>query len=171
MHSLRVELANAPTPGHWILRYALDAEPAALRLPAVVPAPGPADGLWRHTCLEAFVGAADTGDYREFNFSPSGQWAAYAFRAPRERAGAGHVQPAPRMRWTRSKAALRLEAWLPWDALPPRAARAHALGLCAVIEDRSGRLSYWALAHPSARPDFHDRGGWTACLPPSTHAT
>jgi hypothetical protein len=29
------------------------------------------------------------------------------------------------------------------------------LGLCAVIEDALGRISYWALAHPPGRPDFH----------------
>jgi hypothetical protein len=29
------------------------------------------------------------------------------------------------------------------------------LGLSAVIEDTSGRMSYWALAHPAGKPDFH----------------
>ena len=29
------------------------------------------------------------------------------------------------------------------------------IGLSAVVEDTHGALSYWALAHPSARPDFH----------------
>jgi hypothetical protein len=29
------------------------------------------------------------------------------------------------------------------------------LGLAAVLEDRQGRLSYWALAHLADRPDFH----------------
>ena len=29
------------------------------------------------------------------------------------------------------------------------------LGLSAVIEDDSGKLSYWALKHPSGKPDFH----------------
>jgi hypothetical protein len=29
------------------------------------------------------------------------------------------------------------------------------LGLSALIEDTSGRKSYWALAHPSGNPDFH----------------
>jgi len=29
------------------------------------------------------------------------------------------------------------------------------LGLSAVIEETSGRKSYWALAHPPGKPDFH----------------
>jgi hypothetical protein len=29
------------------------------------------------------------------------------------------------------------------------------LGLSAVIEGAAGELSYWALAHPPGRPDFH----------------
>jgi hypothetical protein len=29
------------------------------------------------------------------------------------------------------------------------------LGLSAVIEEAGGRQSYWALAHPQGRPDFH----------------
>jgi len=47
------------------------------------------DELWRHTCCELFaapvalVATAQGGAYREFNFSPSGDWAAYAFDSPR----------------------------------------------------------------------------------------
>ena len=29
------------------------------------------------------------------------------------------------------------------------------IGLSAVIEERHGRKSYWALAHPPGKPDFH----------------
>jgi hypothetical protein len=29
------------------------------------------------------------------------------------------------------------------------------LGLSAIIEEASGRRSYWALAHPPGKPDFH----------------
>ena len=37
------------------------------------------DGLWRHTCFEAFICRRATGEYWEYNFSPSGAWAAYQF--------------------------------------------------------------------------------------------
>ncbi len=40
------------------------------------------------------------------------------------------------------------------------------VGLAAVIEDRRGRLSYWALAHPPGEPDFHHRDCFALELPP-----
>ena len=38
------------------------------------------------------------------------------------------------------------------------------LGLSAVIEETDGRLSYWALAHPGERPDFHHRDSFVLPL-------
>jgi ABC-type uncharacterized transport system permease subunit len=32
-----------------------------------------------------------------------------------------------------------------------------ALALSVVVEHEDGVLSYWALAHPAAKPDFHHR--------------
>jgi len=49
--------------------------------------------------------------------------------------------------------------------LEPGAA-ALRLGASAVLETRDGVLSYWALAHPAARPDFHAAGGFTLRLDP-----
>jgi hypothetical protein len=37
--------------------------------------------------------------------------------------------------------------------LPPKAL--WRLGLSALIEDTGGHKSYWALAHPPGKPDFH----------------
>ena len=45
----------------------------------------PADGLWQHTCAELFIRRAGSPAYQEFNFSPSGQWAAYRFSSERAR--------------------------------------------------------------------------------------
>jgi hypothetical protein len=38
------------------------------------------------------------------------------------------------------------------------------LGLAAVIERADDGLSYWALAHPSERPDFHDPAGFVLTI-------
>lgn len=165
VHGLQARIAAAPAGDGWRLRFELQAELDALRLPPSSPAPGPADDLWRHTCLEAFIGSDGDAAYLELNFSPSGDWAAYAFRSPRERAGAGHLDITPRLRWSRAAGSLVLDAWLPralGSALPQPPRR---LGLSAVIEPADGPLSYWALAHPTARPDFHQRAAWTARLP------
>ena len=40
------------------------------------------------------------------------------------------------------------------------------LGLSAVLEEKDGTKSYWALAHPNAdKPDFHDPACFAAHLP------
>ena len=41
------------------------------------------------------------------------------------------------------------------------------IGLSAIIEDRAGTRSFWALAHPSGAPDFHDVACFAADLPPA----
>ncbi|HEY0085114.1 MAG TPA: hypothetical protein VGB65_04305, partial [Allosphingosinicella sp.] len=82
-------------PGEWCLDYMVDAPPEALRLP---PAVGPvrAEGLWERTCFELFLRQGDGPGYCEFNFSPSGEWAAY--RLDGYRAGLGHLEvPTPRI--------------------------------------------------------------------------
>ena len=147
------------------LRYTLHADVQALRLPDRRP-PRFADGLWRHTCFEAFVGAEGACGYHEFNFSPSGDWAAYVFRAERLRDNAAAL-PAPRIACmgVGDGDALTLDVWLPRAALPAPGNAGLTLGLSAVLETRDGQLSYWALHHPGAQPDFHHRDGWTARLP------
>jgi hypothetical protein len=113
---------------------------------------GRTDGLWRQTCFEAFVGSTSSPSYAEFNFSPSGAWAAYAFNG--YRAGMRdlelpidpHVTGKGKI-WT---ATLDLSA-IP-DLLGPAPWR---LAVTAVIEARDGAKSYWSLAHPAGAPDFH----------------
>ena len=95
--------------------------------------------------------------YREFNFSPSGAWQAYAFRAYRA-GGPLYPAPAPTIRLDLEPAEFRLTATLPAGLLPP--GRQLQLGLSAVIEASDGSLSYWALHHPPGRPDFHHTDGF-----------
>ena len=66
--------------------------------------------------------------------------------------------PVPTSQLKQSPNRLLLQAHIPASALPPTGEL--LLGLSAVIELDDGRLFYWALSHPSARPDFHDRRGW-----------
>jgi hypothetical protein len=40
------------------------------------------------------------------------------------------------------------------------------LGLSAVIEDKAGGKSYWALAHPPGKADFHHADSFARELPP-----
>jgi len=123
------------------------------------------DGLWRHTCFELFAAAGAGPRYREFNFSPSGAWAAYDFEEYRGGMAPAQV-PAPRLHFTRDTQGCVLEVILDLASLCGDApATALRLGLTAVVEDASRQMSYWALRHPAEKPDFHDAGGFVARLP------
>ncbi|MDO6386580.1 MULTISPECIES: DOMON-like domain-containing protein [unclassified Uliginosibacterium] len=143
------------------LCYRLIGDISALRLPPLSPAPGFADGLWQHSCCELFVAEGERG-YREFNFAPSGNWAAYAFSDYRVRRD--WVPDAqPRIRVSHSPSAFELQVDLPAALLPP--ARPLQLGATAVIETTTPELSYWALQHAGERPDFHRRESFVLSLP------
>jgi hypothetical protein len=137
------------------LLFTVAGDPAALALPAPAE-PGRADDLWRHTCFEAFVATGE--GYVEYNLSPSNQWASYRFDGPR--AGmrlAKEVAKVSGMDGARDHIALEARIELPHGA--------SRLGLSAVIETRDGALSYWALAHPSDKPDFHHPDSFVLELP------
>lgn len=143
--------------------FLLEADLAGVRLPPKA-AEGRTDGLWHHTCFEAFIAGATGAAYEEFNFSPTGQWAAYAFRAYRE-GMAPLADVAPDIVVQRGADWLQLEARVAVTAMPDALGQSPRLaGLSAVIEDGAGGLSYWALRHPADAPDFHHRQGFALCL-------
>lgn len=133
------------------LHYLLSADMSLIRVPKG-STPGRVDGLWRHTCFEAFVAGADDTAYREFNFSPDGQWQAYGFTAYRAGGPLACVD-APTMECATARGSLELRVRLRPELLPP--GRRLRVGLSAVIEAPDGALSYWALRHPPGKPDFH----------------
>jgi hypothetical protein len=137
------------------IRFAVSGEIPRVRIPRPAAALR-TDGLWRHTCFECFAKADAGTAYREFNFSPSGAWAAYAFSGYRTPAA---LPPGfdPRIRVATGASRLDLEAVIPACALPPRDAPGgmHRIALCAVVEDAYGRLTYWALRHAPGKADFH----------------
>lgn len=130
----------------------------ALRLPEARPAEA-ADELWRHTCCELFVAVVGDAAYREFNCSPSGQWAMYGFSDYRVRDSSRlkATMPAPVIRFASAAAGWTLQARLDAAALPGVAGEQIELGVAVVLEAADGNLSYWALRHAAARPDFHRR--------------
>jgi hypothetical protein len=136
------------------LTFALEGDLALLRIPAPRLSRR-TDNLWRHTCFEAFLRRKGEPAYCEFNFAPSGEWAAYAFR--RYRDGASLVQAwDPCITVRKTKERLELDALIRLDCLPLIQPRTRMqLALSAVVEDDQGALSYWALIHPPGKPDFH----------------
>jgi hypothetical protein len=147
-------------PNTLVFKFSLLADMSRLRIPAS-GAGARADGLWKHTCFEAFVAAADAPGYHEFNFSPSLDWAIYRFSAYREGMSSAEVNPAPTISMSRGADGLELESVVHLGGLADlRDAPRSRIALAAVIEDEDGRLSYWGLRHPTGKPDFHHPDGF-----------
>ena len=147
------------------LSYVLTGATEAMRLPPATKS-SRADGLWRTTCFEAFLRPATGGAYFEFNFSPSTQWAAYRFAGYRSGMMAANDIAAPRIAARTREDRVELDVALDLEGLADLASgMAWRLGLCAVIEAADGDQSFWALAHPDGRPDFHHAAGFAYDLP------
>jgi hypothetical protein len=137
-----------------------------LLIPAISPGPLRQDGLWRHTCFEAFVRPSRSPAYQELNLSPSGDWAFYHFCTYRSGMSSPDVgTPAIELKSAANRINLRasidlatlLSPAVPWD-----------LALSVVLESLDGSKSYWALAHPPGEPDFHHPDCFVLNLPPPT---
>jgi hypothetical protein len=146
--------------GKLAVTFTLDAEMSQVRLPHT-RTPVRTDELWRHTCFEVFVALPDSEAYCELNFSPSGEWAMYGFVGYRRGMTPLEVRRPPRIAVRPMSRGLVLEALTMLDELPmPQPGSPLRAGAAAVIEETDGRLTYWALAHPAERPDFHHRLGF-----------
>lgn len=141
-------------PRLW-LRFIVEGDVGAVAWPRLTE-PLRADGLWEHTCFEAFILTHD--GYREFNLSPSGQWATYRFDSYRQ----GMAQAAETATVDGLDGHFDQVALEGWIDLPPGAGR---IGLSAVIERTDGSKSFWALTHPSDKPDFHHPDSFVLDLP------
>ena len=143
--------------GNLAVSYAVSGDLNRLRLPAP-RAPRIVGRLWEHTCCEIFIACKGLPAYHEFNLSPSGEWAEYAFEGYRKpRAGEScAVGPPPQVAVRGAAGRLELDAVIRLDRLSALHSSAPlSLALSAVIEDSDGALSYWALRHPPGKPDFH----------------
>ena len=135
-----------------------------LKLPPAAAVPRRQDGLWQHTCLEAFVAAVGQEAYLELNLSPSGDWNVYGLEGYRR--GLATLAEVTNLPACIDRQPHRLELAVTLPLPPPLAAAPQlAVGLTAVLEASDGQLSYWALHHPAAEPDFHLRAGFTLIYP------
>jgi hypothetical protein len=164
---------SVDTAGLLALEFLLHGELHRLRLPELLPTsvhrPQRREELWQHTCLELFARSGTGPGYLEFNFSPNGDWAAYEFSG--YRGARRDLEPAAcTVRSIREGNSLRVCAAL---TVPPMAAGGQTvswqLNLAAVLESSDGALSYWALRHPRAQPDFHDAAGFSCTLTVPAH--
>jgi hypothetical protein len=157
--AIEVDVAR-PAPNELALTYRLTGVIAGLVLPAQA-APARTDELWRHSCFEAFVQPKGGEGYFEVNLAPSTRWAAYRFDGYRQ--GMAPALGDPGIAVTTGAQSLEVRAAL---TLAEAASAPWRVGISAVIEEAGGRISYWALAHPPGRPDFHHDAGFVVELSP-----
>lgn len=116
----------------------------------VIPPPAPpvrTANLWQSTCFELFVGG-EGSNYREFNLSPSGAWAAYQFDD--HRAGMRDADASIEIEISSNNTMLTMSAKIETEL-----GVSLSVGLTAVIEEADGMLRYWATAFAPGEPDFH----------------
>lgn len=115
------------------------------------------DGLWRHTCMEAFLmERAGSGRYLEVNFAPSTEWAIYSFDAYRVGMEAVQTIQPPVIAVSRQQDLYQMSVSMKLEGLGIATEPSNLqLALSAVIEEHNGVLSYWAGIHRPDKPDFH----------------
>lgn len=146
---------NRPRPGDLAVDYFVSGKIDHLHLPQA-GAPSRGDALWQHTCFEAFVATSPGDAYYEFNFSPSLQWAAYHFSGYRKDMSIVSDIETPQVKVKAGDESFHLQARLDLDRLPGLLRSASwRLGISAILEETGGDKSYWALAHPPGKADFH----------------
>jgi hypothetical protein len=156
--------------GRLELSWRLAGDLDALVLPDASQSRSRCDGLWQTTCLEAFWGFAGQEAYWELNLAPSGDWNLY--RLSHYRGPLAPVALAAAPPWQVRRRAGELEVAVDLDlgevaggdesgvaGLPLE------VSLTAVIEQVGQGVSYWALAHTGAEPDFHRRDSFRLGLP------
>jgi hypothetical protein len=160
---VRAVVARAELAGSSLrFEYRLRGDLAELAIPRRRQ-PQRADRLWEHTCFEAFVAPARGARYYELNFSPSTEWAAYAFDGYRNGMRPLALAQAPAIAVATTGDELRVTAGVELAAFVD-APWPWRIGLTAVVEDRAGSRAYFALGHPRDKPDFHDAAAFTVLL-------
>jgi hypothetical protein len=154
-------IVRTAADGTLTLDFDLDADAGSMVFPPARPSRF-SDGLWRHTCFELFA-AGEAARYREFNFSPSSEFAIYDFSDYRAGMRPVAATAPPSIEINRGGLLVRVQVPAELMLLDGRPAR--KIGIAAVIEERGGGLSYWALRHPRDEPDFHDRDGFIVSWP------
>ena len=123
---------------------------------------GRADELWRTTCFEAFFRPVGLESYFELNLSPSERWNAYDFDGYREGMRERPFPHEPECTIRVGSTFAIFDAAIPLAGLPDQDC---AMGLSAILEERGGTKSYWALVHPEDKPDFHAPACFAVALP------
>jgi len=133
-------------------------------IPAAAEASRRRDRLWEETCLELFLGTADSEEYWEINLSPSGDWNVYRFDRYREGMRKETDITSLPFDVRRDPEALLFTAETGIGTIVPEG-KVLAATVAVLIKTSDGGKSHWAPIHPASRPDFHRRDGFSLILP------
>jgi len=157
-NGLTIHGTIARTPQTITLSFVLQGNMADLVLPTTTERTR-CDNLWQATCLEMFWAEEGAKNYWELNLAPNGAWNVYAFNDYRSGMRQEERVAAPAIATTRTAESFSLTAEL--EIAPLHANNAPLrVGINAVLQHRDTRLSYWALAHPEEKPNFHTPQGF-----------
>lgn len=135
--------------------FQLHGDTPSIRWPKPLTEAKPGHELWKHTCFELFLAEPNNPEYWEYNFSPSRQWAIYAFKDYRQAA----PSPAPHTPTIGppqlSDTSFTLQILINLE--PPLINKPLIIGVSAVIETTDDQRHYFALKHCGNKPDFHLR--------------
>lgn len=139
-------------PGQWDM----------LELPPPSDQPRRKHDLWQTTCFEFFLGVVGSTSYWEFNLSPCGDWNVYHFDDYRQGMGEEAAIAALPYRLTFDAAAVQLNLSLDLSLLtqPEQPLQMAITAVIKTTEQYGESISYWALAHTAAQPDFHQRNSF-----------
>jgi len=148
-----------PGNGALLIRWLVEGVDALLVPPFA--GSGRANDLWKKTCFELFLKDREGEGYAEYNFSPTNLWAAYRFDRYREGMRQADMPFDPVMSHDGGANLFVFNATIRANLLEGSG----LAGLSAVIEEKDGTKSYWAIAHPAEKPDFHDPACFGLPLP------
>ncbi|MEB3219472.1 MAG: DOMON-like domain-containing protein [Nostocales cyanobacterium 94392] len=138
------------------LNYALIGDLEQIEIPSVVDIPTRQDGLWETTCFEFFLGKYKSTHYWEFNLSPSGDWNVYRFERYREVMELENRVHSLPFYILRDYNALFMSLEFNMHCLTT-IDKNFDVSITAVIKEKSGHTTYWALKHCGKQADFHLR--------------
>jgi hypothetical protein len=159
---LSVQGSLSLTGGQLRIQYILSQHANTAENPVIWPPANPSprrrDGLWQSTCLELFISTPTSQSYWEYNFCPSGDWNIYQFNGYRSGLEEQPGSNQPRMSNSQESGRFALTVV---TQLPDPLMNQHelSLGITAVVAQRSGQNSHWALHHGGGEADFHRRDG------------
>lgn len=140
----------------WALKYEMTGAIESI-LMAEPEVPTRRTWLWETTCFEYFFGVPGQDLYWEVNLSTAGHW--NIFRLDNYRSGFREEISIETLDVLIDRSGFSLETELDLSLLGLEDSEIE-LSVTAVIEDKLGAMSYWAVCHGGIEADFHLRNSF-----------